>query len=355
MGLTGNKGEWSELYALVELLYKGKLYAADENLQRINDVFFPVLRIFREKGKPDQIDFVIKDGDVDVVIAGESVSTLSKAYLSQARNLIYQGILSGEGRSFEIQGAPDVMEDLYIDTIKARSTDKADILMQIHDIHTGYKPVCGFSIKSELGHPPTLLNASGATNFVYEILGISDQDMTRINSIVTDSKILDRISAITECGQLRFKGAQNSGFSTNLMYIDSYMEEIIGAMLLYYYQNKAADCKSLIALVEDENPLGYPRKGLYTYKFKKFLCSVALGMMPSKEWDGQDEANGGYVIVKEDGEVLAYHLYNRDAFETYLLNNTKLERGSTSRHGFALVYKENGKYYINLNLQIRFM
>ena len=43
-------------------------------------------------------------------------------------------------------------------------------------------------------------------------------------------------------------------------------------------------------------------------------------MMPSKAWDGHDEANGGYVIVKEDGDVLAYHLYNRGAFETYLLN-----------------------------------
>lgn len=62
----------------------------------------------------------------------------------------------------------------------------------------------------------------------------------------------------------------------------------------------------------------------------------------------------GYVIVKEDGDVLAYHIYNRGAFETYLLNNTKLERGSTSRHGFASIYKDNGKYYINLNLQIRF-
>ena len=246
------------------------------------------------------------------------------------------------------------MQELHIDAIKARSTDKADIVMQIHDIHTGYKPVCGFSIKSELGSPPTLLNASGATNFVYEILGISDQDMLRINSISTDTKILDRISAITQCGRLRFKGAQNKAFSNNLMFIDSYMEEIIGAMLLDYYQNEASDCKSLIALIESENPLGYPREGLYTYKFKKFLCSVALGMMPSKEWDGQDEANGGYVIVKEDGEVLAYHLYNRGAFETYLLNNTKLERGSTTKHGFASIFKEDDRYYINLNLQIRF-
>jgi len=355
MRITGNKGEWSELYVLVELLHTGKLYAADENVQRIKDIYFPILRILRKKDTPEQVDFVLRDGDVDVFLSGEKISSLSQAYLARIKSLIYHGILSGEDRAFEIEGAPDIMQELHIDKIKAQSTDKADITMQIHDIHTGYEPICGFSIKSELGHPPTLLNASGATNFVYEVIGIADQDMERINAIDSKTKILDRIFAIFDIGSLKFKRAQNDCFSSNLMLIDSFMEEIIGTMLLDYYQNKANDCKSLIDLVEKKNPLGYPRTGFYEYKFKKFLCSVALGMMPSKVWDGQDEANGGYVIVKEDGDVLAYHLYNRGAFETYLLNNTRLERASTSRHGFASIYKDNGKYYINLNLQIRFI
>lgn len=139
------------------------------------------------------------------------------------------------------------------------------------------------------------------------------------------------------------------------MLIDTYMDDIVASLLIDYYRNNAQDCKSLIKRLEDKNPLGYPRKGMYEYKFKKFLCSVALGMMPSKVWDGHDEANGGYVIVKDNGEVVAYHIYNRDAFETYLLNNTKFERGSTTKHGFATIYKEaDGKMYINLNLQIRF-
>jgi hypothetical protein len=106
--------------------------------------------------------------------------------------------------------------------------------------------------------------------------------------------------------------------------------------------------------MEEQNPLKFPRKGLYEYKMKKFLCSVALGMNPSKEWDGHDEANGGYIIVTTDGDVLAYHIYNRDFFESYLLKNTKFEHGSSSRHKYASIYKEDGKMYIKLNLQIRF-
>ena len=354
MRLTGNRGEWSELYALIKLLYTGRLYAADENVNRISDLYFPILRILRNRSTNEQVDFVIQDEYVDVIMSGTKVSTIEKIRLERVARLMYAGILLGADRAFEIEGSQEVMDSMHIDRISASSADKTDITMQIHDIHTGYDSICGFSIKSELGNPPTLLNASGATNFVFEITGINDADMARINAIETRTKILDRISDIKTHGTLRFVHAANTVFSENLMLIDSYMEEIIAEMLIYYYQNHASDCRSLVELLEESNSLGYPRKGFYKYKVKKFLCSVALGMMPSKVWDGHDEANGGYVIVKHDGDVLAYHLYNRDAFETYLLNNTKLERGSTTRHGFATIYKSEGKYYINLNLQIRF-
>lgn len=46
MGLTGNKGEWSEIYVLLRLLADGRIYAADENLQRLENVYFQFLRLF---------------------------------------------------------------------------------------------------------------------------------------------------------------------------------------------------------------------------------------------------------------------------------------------------------------------
>ena len=97
---------------------------------------------------------------------------------------------------------------------------------------------------------------------------------------------------------------------------------------------------------------GHP---FYSYKFKKLLTECALGMIPSKMWDGTADATGGYIIVREDEEVLCYHLFNRNEFENYLLKNTKFETASTSRHEFGKIYKENNEYYIKLNLQIRFI
>ena len=41
--MKGNKGEWSEIYVLLRLLAYGKLFAADENVDKLDDIFFPIL------------------------------------------------------------------------------------------------------------------------------------------------------------------------------------------------------------------------------------------------------------------------------------------------------------------------
>ncbi|WP_310558161.1 HpaII family restriction endonuclease [Flavobacterium sp.] len=114
----------------------------------------------------------------------------------------------------------------------------------------------------------------------------------------------------------------------------------------------------MVKIIEEENPLNFDisnKHQFYTYKTKRLLTDIALGMMPSKVWSGTYEANGGYLIVKEDGEVLCYHIYNKNEFENYLLNNTKLDTGSSTRHNFGTVYLENDSLYFKLNLQIRFI
>ena len=117
-----------------------------------------------------------------------------------------------------------IMNQLRIKRITAPSSDKTDISMQIHDIHTGYNPVCGFSIKSELGSSPTLLNASRATNFTFEVLGIDEDGTESINAIESKNKILDRIRKIQSKGSLKYVRTYNDSFSANLMLIDTYME-----------------------------------------------------------------------------------------------------------------------------------
>jgi hypothetical protein len=219
----------------------------------------------------------------------------------------------------------------------------------------------GFSIKSQLGNPSTLLNAGKTTNFVYKIndISLNENEINEINAVDTKNKIKDRIEAIKQKGGLFiFQNTEQKIFSNNLTLIDSLMPKIIGTIVFDFYSSNRSKLNDLVERVHNINPLNFDTSNnhkFYSYKVKRFLTDIALGMMPSKVWTGEYDATGGYLIVKEDGEVLCYHIYNKNEFENYLINNTKLDTGSSTRHNFGTVYKENGNLYFKLNLQIRFI
>jgi len=352
--MVGNKGEWSEIYAFMKLLSQGRVYAANEKLEKINSVFYPILKITREEQKGHVIDYVINDKNINIEMHSKMIGSISRKELDDNANKLLCEITKHSG-SFEIEEIADFANGIKVTKIKAPSSDTTDISMQVKDTHTNYIRDVGFSIKSEVGNAPTLLNAGRTTNFIYKVSGITPEQADKINLIDGKNKIKDKMRIIKEFGgKLCYYGMEHLGFRRNLTMVDSYMPQIIGNMLLCYYEKDIKECAKLVEYVGKQDPLQYGDKMMYEYKFKKFLCSCALGMKPAKKWDGLDEANGGYIIVKADGEILAYHIYNRNFFEQYLLDNTIFERASTSRHGYMQLYEKDGEMFINLNLQVRF-
>lgn len=360
---SANKGEWSELYAFARLLKDGKIYAADENVNRLNDIFFPILKLVRADIDNQDIDY--HPGEKILIYKNnEKIGEIDSDYLEKNTNILFDSIFKGDNKekgAFEISGLDQFLENMKIKQIKAPSTEKVDIRMQIHDVKTGFAPIAGFSVKSDVGSPPTLLNAGNNTKFRYLIEGLTDKDMDEINAIdksVCSEYMKARFEALFQRARnVKFDRMLDKTYENNLMLIDSMLPEIYGNFILYHYMTmneKRVDCEALCNLLEEKNPIGYSRRYFYTYKIKKLLCASALGMTPGKEWDGNEAATGGYVIVKRDGEVLCYHIYNRNFFESYLLKNTTIDRPSASRYDYGYVFKENGKHYIDLNIQIRF-
>ncbi|MDL2250131.1 HpaII family restriction endonuclease [Lachnospiraceae bacterium OttesenSCG-928-J05] len=277
--MTGkNKGEWSELYVLLRLLEYGKIYAADSELKPLDGVYFPIIKIIREyKPEKTKVEYCnLNDEEVEILLDDVSLKKIGKDTLKEEADYLYEQICSSKSRSFKIIHTEQFMEEIECYKVTASSEKKTDIKMQIHDINTGYNPICGFSIKSELGNYSSLLNASGATNFIFEVTGVSDEQMDEINRINTVSKIQDRMKSIFSIGALTFCRTKNKAFENNLMLIDSKMPELIGELLLYSYRENVIDCKELIESLTALNPLSYPADHFYSYKFKKFLCSVAL-------------------------------------------------------------------------------
>lgn len=357
--LKGNKGEWSEPYVFLKLLADGRIYAADENLNKIETMYYPVLKVIGEIIDEEQCEYRVSEETrrrkVEIYFNNRKLKEVDAAEFAKEATRLFNEIQAAKETTFSIAKTEDFLHSVYRFTMKMGSLNKADITLKIHDIETGYEPEVGFSIKSELGRAPTLANASKSTNFVYEVTGLSEEDMKLVNGIRSEKKLIDRMTYIKEhAGEIRFCKTYSSIFAENLMLIDSRMPELLAELVKEFYLNNEKDSESVLAAVMNANPLGFPRTDFYTYKFKKYLCATALGMLPKKPWDGREEANGGYIIVSRIGEVLVYHIYNREFFETYLLRNTCFEKASTSKHDFGSLYMNDGHMYINLNLQVRF-
>jgi hypothetical protein len=204
------------------------------------------------------------------------------------------------------------------------------------------------------------LNAGKGIFFVYEISGFTPtkKEINNINKIETKSKIKDRVQAIKMAGgKFKFKTLEQPIFKNNLVLIDSLLPNILAEITKIFFLSTMSSIRDLTESVNKSNPLNFDTQfahTFYEYKVKRFLTDVALGMTPSKVWTGIYDATGGYLIVKENGDVLCYHIYNRNQFEDYLFANTKLETASSTRHDFAKMYEVDGKFYFKMNLQIRF-
>lgn len=358
--LTGNKGEWSEIYALLKIISDGQLYRGDGHLNKLVDAVLPIIKVLRDES--DGTYGYSRDQNLVIVsaISGAEFKIPLLEFKQHAEYLLEQ-IRAAESATFSVPQIEAFIASFNCKSLKASSSIKSDIRVILHDTVMGTTPQLGFSIKSQLGSASTLLNAGRTTNFIYELQGepLSDDLVRQVNGIEGGSKIKDRITKIIESGaSLAFSHTENAIFSNNLTLIDSALPRILADLVYVFYSSTHSKLIDLVADIAARNPLnfdGSQSHPFYAYKIKRLLTDIALGMMPSRVWTGELDATGGYLVVKSDGEVLAYHIYNRNDFEDYLINNTKFETASSSRHDFGIVYEQEEKQYFKLNLQIRFL
>lgn len=358
--MKANKGEWSEFYAFLKILAEKKLFAADKNLDFIHDKFFIFQKIIRDETNEELKIFDLKTSEILILDKDENlIKTIQNDDIKSKTISIFDTIRNASTTTFEIPEAENLMKSLLCTQIKASSSKKSDIDAVIYDRVSNKEELLGFSVKSMIGGASTLLNAGKTTNFVYEISNLPQNKIDDINNIEGKSKIQDRLKAIYQNGgEIIFDKVLKDTFEVNLRKIDTIFPIFVSQMLLDFFlgkANKIADLVDLLDKNEDLRKAYRLSKSDYEFKIKNFLIATALGMVPSKEWDGFTKAHGGYIVVKQSGDVVCYHLYNRDEFLSYLYENTKFESASSTRHDYGKVYQEEGKMYFNLNLQIRFL
>ena len=358
MAISGNKGEWSEIYTLFKLLGEGKVYVGDADMNKLA-LYYPILNVIREESKKYEYKPNVDQNIVVIDEDGNEFARISMNKFLEESSKLLNEIKAASDRSFEIPETENFMTEIGCSKLKAPSKDKADIHIVIHDLRTNMTPLLGFSIKSQLGSASTLLNAGTPTNITYKIVGkeLSDGDIEEINAI---NGHLLRMRAIFDMGcTLEYSDIEHPTFKNNLLFLDSCMPQFVAdCLLIDSLPNSKSSINECVAEVAKRNPFNFSGKNVetfYAHKMKVLLLDAALGMTPAKEWTGRYDANGGYLVVRKDGEIVCYHFYNRNDVEDYLYNNTRFERASRTRYGFGYAYRGTDSCaYIKLNLQIRF-
>ncbi|WP_214830962.1 HpaII family restriction endonuclease [Exiguobacterium sp. s56] len=352
---TYNKGEWSEFYAFLNTMSTGKLDVADDDLNLIPEAGYEVIKLYKTDAENSGTDIEydiskIKEGYITVKDSvGEYL--VKKEDITDGKTKLLSAIINGSG-TFSVPELDELIRGLKLKTIKSPSSSKGDLKIQIYDHRTGLSPQLEFSIKSLMGSQPTLLNASEPTSVYYvPSKVITSEIIENIQKIDGRNKLMERAAYLESNDvHLKFK-SMNSTFSRNLQMTDFRMPQILSDL---YYCSLFVRGKKIKDVVEF-----YVRKTgddieLIEHKIKEMLVSIALGMVPNQRWSGLDSATGGYIIVKENGTVICYHIYDRNRLKNYLYSHTAFDTPSTSRYKAGVFHNISGENLFKLTIQIRF-
>lgn len=403
-----NYGEWTEAYVFLRLLGNGRIYAADRDFNRDENVYIDILNIIRHEK-----DHILKfSRELESVCATDNdvvFRVLAFSELTEKADFLYEAIKSvtSADRKFSVIEIEEYLSDLRFSQpkvpklpkeIEEEYGKKTDIIITMQDSSDNAVSTTGFSIKSHLGSPSTLFNSALASNFIYEIVGCDDDEMYEINGNQISSEIgmFEYIKNNPNLS-LDFKGTSEA-FNDNLDFIELKMPEILSCAILtqigYYDRAVSNKTKDIVYKLAQMNPVGVRRpETWYEAKIKDFLYASFSGLTASEPWDGRKKLSGGYIDVALNGEMLYYRAVSDDIFNTFLYEHTFFDRPSrgvnkdkakviakaylegrdvtdeemteaTIKNGkpkpkkgdWGYVFKgEDGKYYISVNFQIRFV
>ncbi|MDO5568862.1 MAG: HpaII family restriction endonuclease [bacterium] len=282
-----NRGEWSEMYVVLSLLENPNLNIVDSKLEEIcNDLFIVEKLSIKEKQK--LIDFILTSKkEVEIYFQNELKNMISIEEIENSIEMVknsIKNVSSGKG-AFEIKELNPILKKMTDqDFLKSDSQTKSDLIATVLDTKISDRVVLKYSIKSSLGSPATLLNASHVTDFLYEIEGLKREHIALINQITTSkskTKLRDGLKKIYEFGgKIKFVDVPNESFKYNLEMVDSNMPLYLGKALLNFYNDVSGNLKELFLSTNEFKDEEFAIK-----KLSDFFKGISFGFFPNKKWD----------------------------------------------------------------------
>lgn len=361
MNLSGNKGEWGELYAFLRILADGEMLVGNERNALVAGESIHVVSLHRNDGGDRRVYTIDRENQsVTVLNLHEefAFTSIPQAEFRDAASQVLSAINSKSG-AFTVPSVETFLLRAKITRLQAngnRST--TDLLVRLQDRRTSREFDAGFSIKTTVGGSPTILNASKSTVFYFEVAGraLSQEDAWGYNAQPFSRHSLGKLVAGGHA--LEFRYIRSETFQGNLEMVDSLMPQIVAdGLLSYYLQGMSGVSGAATVTARIPRYSGYQKRSAdyLAHKWREFLAAASLGMTAAKKWNGRADADGGYIVVDPSGDVLAHYTARRDDFLDYLFDNAYFDTPSSARHDFGrLVYDGDGRWLIGLGLQIRF-
>lgn len=347
--VVANRGEWSELYAIGYLLTRGGGFAADEFSRIDTSLFYKVLEVVDNPSGRFETVYKIHEKDIEILQNGVTIIRVTKdEIVNKLSNLFKDLVIQTKSHAFSLESGQKLMKLIQKEKLSASSSMFADIYLILEDLITKTEtPKKAFSVKSEIGSAATIFNASRSTNLTYRILGQSSpKPFESVSAVKTNVK-----SLLQNGFTLEFHSYDNPIFEKSLKNIDSNLPNYLAKVLLSYTESTTT---KISKICEIAFPASDNESDLKIQKIKKFIRAASMGLKAATEWSDYPEDFGGIILVKNDGDVLFYYLYNIKKFEEYLFNNLRFDTPSATRHNFGQVYQEGSDFFIKLNVQIRY-
>lgn len=226
-------------------------------------------------------------------------------------------------------------------------------------------PLVGIRIQGRLcGYAP-LLSGGRTSNIKWEQTGIrfSQPAVHKINFTEDPESVAEVVRRILYIesvgGVFKYADVCDRIFRSNLLMIDTNLPRILATMVRALHMDNVSRVSDLITMLEETNPLKMKselvsKHDFYGHKVRQFLLAAAWGMRPTKTYDGTPSAISGYVMADGQGGLLLFTRAEEQVFARYLVAHTRLETGSPDADKYGLLERENGAYYLKLNLRVGF-
>lgn len=348
--------EANELYTLFSLLANGTVGRA--NALGKSDGEIPVAAVRRQEHDGKRL-YKIEEKEVHVRGA-EMNARFPREDFAAAAEWLLSRLKQHGSETIDITELEGFLDALAIYDMEAQTDDRTDLHLALWSPDA---PLTGMRLHSRLcSNPPLFVGGRGA-NIKFEQSGVrfSGPAVSKINHTDQPENVAEvarRILYIqSQGGILRYSDVADRVFRSNLLMLDTNLPRIIAAMLMALHLDGTNRLSELAKMLDEKNPLKMKEEllqkhGFYQYKLRQLLLASAWGLRPQVIWNGRASAVGGHLMTDENGALSAFLRADEQTFSDYLLSHARLAKTLPDEDKYGYLERENGNYYLKLNLKI---